>query len=225
MWAPWSYAATSNAERVRVEVFSKISAISLPARPLVSVPAYFAVLSASESRSRNRSSPGSKSISLRKLRFRRLYDIVAPWSRIGSERGVALDRAGHAVPTTAPASELETLDGDDLDPGLAERGVRTDVAFVRDDDPRFEGDDVVAVVPLFALRPRRSRHRFRSRASRRCRAPGPCTRRAFPLVLPRPAGPGCRRRGWPRSGPRPRRSGKSVTRSRSHMVMTVSRCM
>ena len=32
MCAPWSFAATSNAVRVRVEVFSKISAMFLPAR-------------------------------------------------------------------------------------------------------------------------------------------------------------------------------------------------
>ena len=41
-----------------------------------SVPAYFAILSASESSSRKRSSRGSKSISFTKLRFRRLNAIV-----------------------------------------------------------------------------------------------------------------------------------------------------
>ena len=40
------------------------------------MPAYFAIFSASESCSRKRSSRGSKSISLTKLRFRRLNAIV-----------------------------------------------------------------------------------------------------------------------------------------------------
>ena len=47
-WAPWSNAATSNADRVRVDVFSKISAISLPSRRFASVPAYLAIFSASD---------------------------------------------------------------------------------------------------------------------------------------------------------------------------------
>ena len=80
-------------ERVRVEVFSKISAISLPASCWVSVPAYLASLSASASLSRKRSSRGSKSISLRKLRFFRLNDMAG--SPVGSERGVAL-RSGRS---------------------------------------------------------------------------------------------------------------------------------
>ena len=53
-----SNAATSNAERVRVEVFSKIRAISLPSSRFTSVPAYLAIFSASDSWSRNRSSLG-----------------------------------------------------------------------------------------------------------------------------------------------------------------------
>ena len=46
--APWSYAATSNAQRVRVESFSKISAISLPARRCSSRPSRLAALSSAE---------------------------------------------------------------------------------------------------------------------------------------------------------------------------------
>src|SRR5262249_50123974 len=75
-WAPWSNDATSKAERVRVEVFSKIKAISLPSSRFTSVPAYFATFRASESWSKNRSSRGSKSISFRKLRLRRLNIVV-----------------------------------------------------------------------------------------------------------------------------------------------------
>jgi hypothetical protein len=40
--APWSYAATSNAHRVLVESFSKISAISLPTSFCSSRPASLA---------------------------------------------------------------------------------------------------------------------------------------------------------------------------------------
>src|SRR5262252_6824857 len=94
---------------------------------------------------RNRSY--SKSISFRKLRLRRLNAISSP----GSELGVALDRAGHAVAAAAALAELEALDRDDLDAGLAQRGVGARVALVGDDHPGFEGDHVVAVVPLLAL--------------------------------------------------------------------------
>ncbi len=72
-WAPWSNAATSKAQRVRVEDFSKIRAISLPASCGASLPAYLAIFSASESDSRWSSSSRLKSSSLRKLRLRRLY--------------------------------------------------------------------------------------------------------------------------------------------------------
>ena len=43
--APWSKAATSNAQRVRVESFSKISAISLPTSFCSSRPSRFAAFS------------------------------------------------------------------------------------------------------------------------------------------------------------------------------------
>ena len=72
-WAPWSNEATSKADRVRVEVFSKIRAISLPSSRLTSLPAYLAVFNASDRASRCRSSWGSKSISFTSLRSRRLY--------------------------------------------------------------------------------------------------------------------------------------------------------
>src|SRR5690242_1973270 len=126
-----------------------MSAISLPARCWVSVPAYLASLSASDRRSRKRSSCGSKSISLRKLRFFRLYAIeMLP---CGSEGRVSFQRTGHAVAAAAALAEFEPTDGDHLDPRLAQGGVRTGVALVGDDDPGFERDDVVPVVPLLAL--------------------------------------------------------------------------
>src|SRR5262249_60526459 len=120
---------------------------SLPSSRLPSVPAYLAILSASDSCSRYRSSFGSKSISFRKLRLRRLNAISSP----GSERGLALDRAGHAVPAAAALPQLKALDRDHLDPGLAQRGVGTGVALVGDHHAGLERDHVVPVVPLLAL--------------------------------------------------------------------------
>jgi hypothetical protein len=58
---------------VRVEVFSKIRAISLPSSRRASVPAYLAVFNAAASLRSSVSSRAVKSISFRKLRLRRLY--------------------------------------------------------------------------------------------------------------------------------------------------------
>src|SRR5690348_11564792 len=69
-----------------------------------------------------------------------------------SERGVALERARHAAATAAPAPEFEAFDRDHFDAGLTQRRVRAGVAFVSDDGAGLERDDVVAVVPLLALR-------------------------------------------------------------------------
>ena len=69
----------------------------------------------------------------------------------GQNAGSRSMRAGHAVGAAAAPAELEALDGDDLDAGLAQRGVGAGVALVGDDDAGLEGDDVVAVVPLLAL--------------------------------------------------------------------------
>ncbi len=66
MEAPWSAAATSKAQRVRVEVFSKISAMFFPRRYGVSVPARLAAFSSAASSSRPRNSSAVKSASLRK---------------------------------------------------------------------------------------------------------------------------------------------------------------
>jgi hypothetical protein len=52
----------------------------------------------------------------------------------------------------AAASELLPCDGEHLDAGLRKLGVRGLVSLVRDDHARLDGDDVVAVVPLVALR-------------------------------------------------------------------------
>src|SRR4029453_8224136 len=65
--------------------------------------------------------------------------------------GIADQRTGHAVPAAATLAQLEALDGDDLDPGLAHLGDRVGVALVGDDHAGLERDDVVAVVPLLAL--------------------------------------------------------------------------
>src|SRR4029079_5676984 len=64
---------------------------------------------------------------------------------------VSLDRAGHAVATTAALAELEALDLDALHAGLAHARDRVGVALVGDDHAGLDGDDVVAVVPLLPL--------------------------------------------------------------------------
>src|SRR3954466_11728794 len=77
-----------------------------------------------------------------------------------SVSGIALDGAGHAVRAAAATAQLEAFDRDDLDAGLAQRGVGAHVAFVGDDDAGLESHDVVAVVPLLALRRQRVTARF-----------------------------------------------------------------
>src|SRR3974377_1583427 len=97
---------------------------------------------------------GSKSISFKKLRFRRLNTLspcLAGSVPCGSERRLSLERARHAVRSAATAPQLEALDGDDLDPRLAQGRVGARVALVGDDHAGLEGDDVVAIVPLLAF--------------------------------------------------------------------------
>ena len=53
--------------------------------------------------------------------------------------------------TTASASEFGATDGNDFDTGLAQKRVGMDIAIVTNDDTRLQGDDIVAVVPLFAF--------------------------------------------------------------------------
>src|SRR5262249_34104116 len=62
-----------------------------------------------------------------------------------------LERAGHAVGAAASTTELEALDRDHLDAGLAQLRVGVGVALVGHDHARLQGDQVVAVVPLLAL--------------------------------------------------------------------------
>src|SRR6187402_3865293 len=83
------------------------------------------------------------------------------WKRLGSldsatkstplSDRVPQDRARHAVPATSALAQLEALDLDHLDTGLAHLVDRVGVALVGDDHAGLEGDDVVAVVPLLAL--------------------------------------------------------------------------
>src|SRR5579862_6840075 len=74
---PWSYAATSNAQRVRVDDFSKIRHRFLPRRRGLSVPAYLARLSSFERSSRKRISSAEKSDISSTLRFLRLNGMGA----------------------------------------------------------------------------------------------------------------------------------------------------
>lgn len=53
--------------------------------------------------------------------------------------------------TTASASKFRSADRDDFNAGLAQKRVGMDIAIVTNDDTRLQGDDIVAVVPLFAF--------------------------------------------------------------------------
>src|SRR3954452_10886966 len=145
--APWSKAATSNAQRVRVESFSKISTISLPRSRSSSRPAFLAALRSVARSSMYRISSPVKSA--RRSRWRPLRSMG--WFTAASS-GVTNDRTGHAMAPAAAPAELLSGDGQHLDTCLAKFGIGGLVAFVRDDYARFEGDDVVAVVPLVPLR-------------------------------------------------------------------------
>src|SRR3954453_170346 len=125
-----------------------MSARFLPRSRCDSVPAYFARLRSAARASRKRHSAGVKSISLRKLRFRRLKDMLGS----SSSDAVALDRAGDTARAAAAATEFAARDGDHLDAVPTKVGVRGDVALVPDDHAGLDGEEVVAVVPLLALR-------------------------------------------------------------------------
>src|SRR5947209_7630844 len=61
------------------------------------------------------------------------------------------NRARHTMSTAATAAQLRAFNRDDLDTLLAQQCVGVDVSVVGDNDARLECNDVVAVVPLFAL--------------------------------------------------------------------------
>ena len=65
---PRSWAATSKLQRVRVEVFSKISAMFLPRSPSWGTPAFFFAFSSAASASSAAISSGVKSSRVRKSR-------------------------------------------------------------------------------------------------------------------------------------------------------------
>ena len=65
--------------------------------------------------------------------------------------GVPDERTGHAVTAATAPAEFGADDGNDLDAGFAEQRVGGGVAVVRDHYAGFDGDQVVAAVPLLAL--------------------------------------------------------------------------
>src|SRR4051794_4007009 len=124
-----------------------MSAISRPARCCSSRRSRLAALSSADRSRRYTISSGAKSASRRKLRPCRSITVL-----IWVLSGVADDGAGHAVAAAAAAAELLSGDRVHFDPGLGELLVGGLVALVGDDHARCERDDVVAVVPLVALR-------------------------------------------------------------------------
>src|SRR5215217_7140387 len=65
--------------------------------------------------------------------------------------GVAAERTSHAMAAAAAAAEFGADNGNDLDAGFAEQGVGGRVAVVSNHNAGFDGDQVVAAVPLLAL--------------------------------------------------------------------------
>src|SRR6266511_2536399 len=67
-----------------------------------------------------------------------------------SVEGVALQGVGYAVGVAAAATELEAGDGEHFDAGVPQALVGVDVVLVGDHYAGLDGEQVVAVVPLFA---------------------------------------------------------------------------
>src|SRR5690349_5833544 len=72
------------------------------------------------------------------------------WVKTSLSR-VAPDRARHAVPATATATQFGTADSDDLDARLAQQRIRIGIPVIGDDDTGFECDNIVAIVPLLTF--------------------------------------------------------------------------
>ena len=109
--------------------------------------------SAPASFSRNCSSRGVKSISLRKLRFFRLNATEVLSGRRSRAQNAGSRSIGQVMqwppprplPSSNPSIVMTSM------PGLAQRGVGAGVALVGHHHPGLERDHVVAVVPLLAL--------------------------------------------------------------------------
>jgi hypothetical protein len=62
------------------------------------------------------------------------------------------DRTRHAARPAATGTQLGSSDWNYLDPGLDEAPIRLDIALIGNRDLGLDGQRVVAVVPLLALR-------------------------------------------------------------------------
>src|SRR4051794_1832762 len=80
-----------------------------------------------------------------------LERVLATGVRPRSVHDVPCQRARHAVASAAAAAQLGTDDGDHLDAGPAQQGVGVGVAVIGEDHPGFDGNEVVAAVPLLAF--------------------------------------------------------------------------
>lgn len=79
--APWSNAATSKEHLVRVESFSKMSAMFLPVSFCTSVPFFLSAFSCAERASREVSCAGVKSSNFRKCFFIQFRHFILTWQR------------------------------------------------------------------------------------------------------------------------------------------------
>src|SRR5690606_6606973 len=158
-----------------------MSAMFLPPRYRVSVPAFLAAFSSAARSSRPRNSCSVKSASLRKWRPARAVGTVAmgrsrdagtgslefytssrismrpggrsgPAARPRSRHRVPFHRAAHAARAAAGPAQFAAADLYHLDALLAQVRVGGGVALVGDHHDGLEGQHVAAVVPLLALR-------------------------------------------------------------------------
>src|SRR5882757_2380388 len=88
-------------------------------------------------------------VSLRTRLTAELERVLVP---VHSVDGVPDQRARHAVAAAAAAAEFGADDGDHLDACPAQQRVGVGVAVVGEHHAGFDGDEVVAAVPLLALR-------------------------------------------------------------------------
>ena len=71
--------------------------------------------------------------------------------RMGLSQRIADQRARHAMRPAPTPAKLTAGDGNHLDPGLAQKGVGMGVAVIADHHTRAEAQQVVRIIPLFAL--------------------------------------------------------------------------
>ena len=150
--APWSAAATSNAQRVRVEAFSKIRAMLLPESRGTSRPSASGGLEVGgEVDELEEAVPAEVGLGQERAGGGSAVGRAGAMVMVAPQIGVPADGAAHAAGSAAAASELVADQRHDLDAVVGEQAVGVGVALVAEDDAGCDREVVVGVVPLLAL--------------------------------------------------------------------------